>query len=81
MKKLKELHIENDGITSLPHNINELKQVEYLFLVGNKISEIPAEVNEMKRLRFLDLSDNPLAPLLDERVLDPKVIIRLNRKN
>jgi Leucine-rich repeat (LRR) protein len=55
--------------------------VEYLFLVGNKKSEIPAEVNEMKRLRFLDLSDNPLAPLLDERVLDPKVIIRLNRKN
>ncbi|MFN8886152.1 MAG: leucine-rich repeat domain-containing protein, partial [Cyclobacteriaceae bacterium] len=82
IKSLKELHVENDGLTQVPANIGELKQIEYLFMVGNKIKALPPEIGQMKHLRFLDLSENPLPPLLyDERVLDPKVIIRLSKGN
>jgi len=79
---LKELHVENDGLTQVPTNIAELKQVEYLFLVGNKIKALPPEIGQMKHLRYLDLSDNPFPRMLnDDRPLDPKVIIRLSNRN
>jgi Leucine-rich repeat (LRR) protein len=81
MKSLTELHVENDGLTSVPSNIKDLTRIEYLFLVGNKINELPPEINQMKHLRFLDVSDNPLPPLLNNDKLDPKLVIRLNRRN
>jgi Leucine-rich repeat (LRR) protein len=81
MKSLTELHVENDGLTSVPSNIKDLTRIEYLFLVGNKINELPPEINQMKHLRFLDVSDNPMPPLLNDDKLDPKLVIRLNRRN
>ncbi|MFM9841045.1 MAG: leucine-rich repeat domain-containing protein [Cyclobacteriaceae bacterium] len=67
----------------MPPSIGQLKSVEYLFLVGNKINSLPPELNQMKHLRYLDLTDNPLPPLLNDdyhRQLDPKVVIRLRKK-
>ncbi|MCA6406708.1 MAG: hypothetical protein IM594_13950, partial [Cytophagales bacterium] len=81
MKNLTELHVENDGLTSVPSNIKDLSRLEYLFLVGNKINELPPEIKQMKHLRFLDVSDNPMPPLLNDDKLDPKLVIRLNRRN
>lgn len=55
---LKSLHIENDGLKSLPKDIYKLSHLESLYLNDNKFREIPTELNGLKNLQFLDLHDN-----------------------
>jgi len=58
LPNLKFLHIENDGLKSLPKDIYRLSHLESLYLNNNQFKQIPVELKEMKNLHYLDLHDN-----------------------
>jgi len=57
---LTSLHIENNGLKSLPKNIFNLHHIESLYLNNNKFKQLPTELNKLDNLKYLDLQDNKL---------------------
>jgi len=58
MPNLKSLHIENDGLESLPKDIYRLSHLESLYLNNNKFKQLPVELKELKNLKYLDFHNN-----------------------
>lgn len=58
------LHLQNEGLSKLPQNINTL-QVKEIILTGNNFTEIPAEVLNMPQLEVLLIGHNPVSKLPD----------------
>jgi len=48
------------GVSSIPSEISELKNLTYLFLGNNWISSIPPEIGELKNLILLNLDHNKI---------------------
>jgi internalin A len=55
---LKEFHIHQTGLTEIPKEIFEIKNLENLCLGGNKIGSIPNEIQKLKKLKRINLSNN-----------------------
>lgn len=58
------LHLQNEGLSKLPQNINTL-QVKEIILTGNNFTEFPAEVLNMSQLEVLLIGHNPVSNLPD----------------
>jgi Leucine-rich repeat (LRR) protein len=58
------LHLQNQGLSQLPQNINTL-QVKEIILTGNNFTEFPAEVLNMPQLEELLIGHNPVSKLPD----------------
>jgi Leucine-rich repeat (LRR) protein len=56
------LHLQNEGLSQLPQNINTL-QVKEIILTGNNFTEFPAEVLNMPQLEELLIGHNPVSKL------------------
>ena len=59
---LKELHLQADLVT-LPSGIEELLQLESLFLCHNKFTEIPDALFNLTQLQLLHLENNQLSAI------------------
>ncbi|KAI8822208.1 uncharacterized protein EV422DRAFT_566644 [Fimicolochytrium jonesii] len=53
--KLQELHLSGNLITTLPAEIERIRNLKSLFLNANKLSTVPGEVGKLKSLEALDL--------------------------
>jgi leucine-rich repeat protein SHOC2 len=60
---LQELHLENNLLTSLPENIENISSLEYLFLSNNKLTSLPQSMNRLNSLLHLGINHNPLIDL------------------
>lgn len=58
------LHLQNQGLSKLPQNINTL-QVKEIILTGNNFTEFPEEVLNMPQLEELLIDHNPVSKLPD----------------
>lgn len=58
LPNLKSLHIENDGLKSLPKDIYRLSHLESLYLNNNQFKQLPIELEGLKNLQYLDFHDN-----------------------
>lgn len=58
------LHLQNEGLSKLPQNINTL-QVKEIILTRNNFTEFPAEVLNMPQLEELLIGHNPVSKLPD----------------
>lgn len=63
LKNLKELRLEGNSFTTIPHCVCELKNLEKLVLESNSITELPEDIGKLKKLRYLDLTRNPIKKL------------------
>lgn len=64
--QLKELDLEGNYLTSVPHEMNFLKQLEKLNLNSNKLSSLPHEIGFLNNLKELNLEGNQLEYLPPE---------------
>lgn len=60
------LNLANCGITEIPAEIGQLKNIETLNLSTNNLTKIPAEIGKLDSLVILDLSNNALTELPPE---------------
>ena len=60
------LSLEELGLTELPKEIGELKNLLALYLANNQLSELPKEIGELKNLLALYLANNQLSKLPKE---------------
>jgi len=58
LPNLRSLHVENDGLKSLPQNIFQLSRLESLYLNNNKFKEFPKELSSLKQLQYTDMKGN-----------------------
>ncbi len=58
LPNLTSLHIENDGLESLPKDIFRLSHLESLYINNNKFKELPKELKSLKELQFVDIHGN-----------------------
>jgi Leucine-rich repeat (LRR) protein len=58
------LHLQNEGLSELPKNINTL-EVKRIILTGNNFTEFPEEVLNMPQLEELLIGHNPVSKLPD----------------
>lgn len=58
------LHLQSEGLSKLPKNINTL-EVKEIILTGNNFTEFPPEVLNMPQLEVLLIGHNPISKLPD----------------
>lgn len=63
LANLEELRLRNDGLSSLPEEIGELKKLRLLDLSGNPISVLPARFTELVGLQELYLNEDNVLDL------------------
>ena len=71
-KRVKEIDLINQNITSLPSDISKLNNIEKLYLNRNQIKSLPNVFFHLNKLKILNLNDNLLDSL-------PKSIGNLNQ--
>jgi len=52
---LRELHLRNNRLATLPESIGGLKELRQIDLRGNPLAELPASIVDLPRLEKLDL--------------------------
>jgi Leucine-rich repeat (LRR) protein len=70
LPNLKSLHIENDGLKSLPKKIYKISHLESLYLNNNQFKQLPIELKGLKNLQFLDFQNNMLRPPTQEMPIE-----------
>ncbi|TFG22516.1 MAG: leucine-rich repeat domain-containing protein [Promethearchaeota archaeon] len=63
LKRLKELHLGRNFISTIPEMIRELKNLEMLNLWDNEIQNLPDWLDKLKSLKYLYLSSNQIEVL------------------
>ncbi|MEH2468140.1 leucine-rich repeat domain-containing protein [Nostoc sp.] len=63
-----ELDLSGKGLTTLPLEIGQLTNLQFLDLNNNKLSSLPPEIVQLTNLQFLDLGSNQLRSLPPEIV-------------
>ena len=61
--KLKDLHLDNNNLSSLPKEIGNLKNLETLHLDRNSVTSLPKEIGNLKNLEYLELYGSNLTSL------------------
>ncbi|MEM9982737.1 MAG: leucine-rich repeat domain-containing protein, partial [Bacteroidota bacterium] len=78
MPKLYELHLENDGFSTLPERIKSLQKLRYLYLNENEIEVLPASLQDMDSLEYIDLNKNPIPNIFwDSYRLSPTIKVNI----
>lgn len=57
-KELREVHLDNCGITRFPIELTELTNLQMLVLEENLIENIPPQISQFKGLKYLGLSSS-----------------------
>lgn len=74
---LRELHLNECGLSIIRENISYLRDLHVLDLGRNNIQELPPQMTDLSKLQTLNLNDNPL--LQKDTLLNiPKSIKELN---
>jgi Leucine-rich repeat (LRR) protein len=60
LPNLRSLHVENDGLKSLPKKIYKISHLESLYLNNNQFRQFPVELKGLKNLQYLDFQNNML---------------------
>jgi len=60
MKKLKNLSLQGNDITTLPKCIKNLKKLEFINLYSNKLNSLPKEIGNLSNLKFIVLDFNQI---------------------
>lgn len=60
LPNLRSLHVENDGLKSLPKQIYKISHLESLYLNNNQFRQFPVELKGLKNLQYLDFQNNML---------------------
>jgi internalin A len=82
LKKIKEIHIHQTGLTKLPIVITEISSLENLCLGGNKIKLIPSQIKKLEKLRRINLSNNKFSKFpLELLQLQSLKEVRLSRNS
>jgi Leucine-rich repeat (LRR) protein len=61
LPNLTSLHLENDGLKSLPKNTSKLSHIESLYLNDNQFKHFPIDLNGFENLKYIDLHNNKYA--------------------
>ncbi|GAG52682.1 unnamed protein product, partial [marine sediment metagenome] len=64
--KLQRINVNGNNLTTLPPEIGNLTQLEYLFVTNNKLTSLPPEIGGLVSLKELYLFDNQLSSLPPE---------------
>ena len=73
MKRLRELDMERCGLTCLPEDLDQMVNLETLYLRGNSLSHLCNGLKNMTKLTDVDLSPNPFESLEEEFPFDTLV--------
>ncbi|MHA1488312.1 MAG: leucine-rich repeat domain-containing protein [Promethearchaeota archaeon] len=65
IKEIKAVNLEGWGLTSIPEEIFEMENLEYLFLDFNNLSTIPTGLSKLKHLKLISLKYNNITALTD----------------
>jgi internalin A len=65
-KKVTQLDLHNNQLSSLPPEISELSNLTWLFLNNNQLSSLPPEISQLSNLTGLFLDNNQLSSLPPE---------------
>lgn len=60
---VKNLDLSYNELSSLPAEINQLNNLEYLNLAGNPLSALPKDLSKLENLRVVDLTEIETMPL------------------
>jgi Leucine-rich repeat (LRR) protein len=66
MQHLRELHLSDCEIKSVPKQIGKLQKLQILNLTRADIKELPAEIGKLKKLHLLDLQGSSIENLPNE---------------
>jgi len=79
---LTSLRLNDNRIATLPPEIGQLRQLQYLFLHANQLSSLPAEIGQLVELQQLFLHNNQLTALPSQigQLVALKGIILSNNK-
>jgi Leucine-rich repeat (LRR) protein len=55
LSRLRELHVRNNKLTSLPDSIGMMKELRQIDLRGNPLTQLPSSIATLPRLEKLDL--------------------------
>ena len=74
---MKKLYLYNNQLNSLPVEIGNLINLQYLDLVNNQLNSLPVEIGNLINLQYLDLDNNQLNSLPIE-LLKIKSLLHIN---
>jgi len=60
LDKLKSIQLMHIGLTTIPKEIGQLKNLERLYLGDNKLTSLPSEIGDMENLTILAVQKNNL---------------------
>lgn len=66
MQNLRELHLSDCKMNSVPEQICKLQKLQILDLARADIKELPAKISKLKKLYLLDLQGSSIENLPDE---------------
>ncbi|EKO61529.1 leucine rich repeat protein [Leptospira kirschneri str. H2] len=77
MKRLQELYLRNNQLTTLPNEIGKLQKLEKLYLKNNQFITFPKEIGKLQKLNTLNLDDIPALKSQEKKIqkLLPKASI------
>ena len=75
MKRLRELYMARCGLTCLPEDLDQMVNLETLYLTGNSLSHLGNGLKNMTKLTYVDLCYNPFESLEEEFPFDTLVNI------
>ncbi|WP_213155388.1 leucine-rich repeat domain-containing protein [Neochlamydia sp. AcF65] len=62
-KEITFLRLDGLGLTSLPPEIGQLSQLQWLYLNDNQLTTIPAEIGQLSKMKWLYLNGNQLTTI------------------
>ena len=75
MKRLRGLSMSRCGLTCLPKDLDQMVNLETLYLRGNSLSHLGNGLKNMTKLTWVELGDNPFESLEEEFPFDTLVNI------
>jgi Leucine-rich repeat (LRR) protein len=66
LENLRELHLNENKLTSIPSEIGQLTNLQKFFLDYNALTSLPPEIGQLTNLQVLFLSENKLTSLPPE---------------